>query len=76
MCICLNCQYISVCQQYYFIEKNHCESNINKKPTFLPSQSITKINVLSINNQVEVEWDIIECLSFKEKPGNWLKFVK
>nr|YP_010444021.1 Ycf34 [Chattonella marina]UTE94908.1 Ycf34 [Chattonella marina] len=76
MCICLNCQYINVCKQYNFIEKKHDESNINKNPPFLPSQSITRINILSINGQAEIEWDVIECLSFKEKPGKWLGFIK
>ena len=75
MCICLNCNYIDVCCQYHFIEKSHNEASTNDKPTFIPSQSITKINILSINNQVEIEWDVIECLSFKEKPGKWLNFV-
>ena len=28
----------------------------------------------STNNELEIEWDIIECLSFKEKPGYWVLF--
>jgi hypothetical protein len=71
MCVCLNCQYINFCLQYFFIEKNHSESNLNKNPTFLPLQSIIDINFLIIYDKLEIELDIVECLSFKEKPAKW-----
>nr|YP_001936326.1 conserved hypothetical plastid protein Ycf34 [Heterosigma akashiwo]ABV65932.1 conserved hypothetical plastid protein Ycf34 [Heterosigma akashiwo]ABV70073.1 conserved hypothetical plastid protein Ycf34 [Heterosigma akashiwo]BBA18148.1 photosystem I assembly protein Ycf3 [Heterosigma akashiwo]BBA18287.1 photosystem I assembly protein Ycf3 [Heterosigma akashiwo]BBA18426.1 photosystem I assembly protein Ycf3 [Heterosigma akashiwo] len=74
MCICLNCEYIDFCQQYHFIEKKHIEKHINQYPNFVPTQVITKINIYSTNNELEIEWDIIECLSFKEKPGYWVLF--
>ena len=61
MCICLNCKYINICKQYFLIEKTHNEPNIN----FLVKKKT-----------LEVELDVVECLSFKEKPGNWLGFFK
>jgi len=76
MCICLNCQYLNVCKQYNFIEKNHCEPNINKNPIFLPSQTIININFFYIDEFIQIEWDVVECLSFKEKPGKWVFFIK
>jgi Hypothetical chloroplast protein Ycf34 len=73
MCICLNCNYISVCKQYLFIENNHNElNNINKNSIFQPNQSILNINIYGKNKSLLIEWDVIECLSFKENPGNWL----
>ena len=36
MCICLNCNYINVCKQYFFIEKIHKELSINKNSYFNP----------------------------------------
>jgi hypothetical protein len=42
---------------------------------FLPSQSITIVKFFYLKELLEFEWDIIECLSFKEKPGNWLNFI-
>jgi hypothetical protein len=75
MCICLNCNYINVCKQYFFIEKNHKESNINNHPKFVPTQSITTVNFFKTLGTIELEWDITECLSFKEKPGKWLIYL-
>jgi hypothetical protein len=76
MCICLNCNYLNVCQQYFLIEKNHNEVNINSNPRFIPTQSIININLfLSKKNDIDLEWDIVECLSFKEKPGKWINYI-
>lgn len=71
MCICLNCYYINVCKQYFIIEENHEEKHINEKPNFLASQSITNINFFQNTKYFEIEYDIVECLSFKEKPSKW-----
>lgn len=76
MCICLNCQYLNVCKQYNFIEKKHNELHINNNPSFLPSQTIINVNFSYIDKFIEIEWDVIECLSFKEKPGKWLLYIK
>lgn len=76
MCICLNCNYINICKQYFLIEQSHNEPNINENPKFVPLQSITNINFLLKKKFLEVELDVVECLSFKEKPGNWLGFFK
>jgi hypothetical protein len=76
MCICLNCKYLNVCQQYFLIENYHKELNININPQFIPTQSIININLfLSKNSNIDLEWDIIECLSFKEKPGKWINHI-
>lgn len=72
MCICLNCSYLNICKQYFFVEKNHKELNINKNAKFLPSQSIINIIMFQTQKTLEIEFDIIECLSFKEKPGKWI----
>nr|YP_010443844.1 Ycf34 [Vacuolaria virescens]UTE94731.1 Ycf34 [Vacuolaria virescens] len=74
MCICLNCKYINVCKHYNFVEKNHNELNITKTPAFFPYYSITTINFFNEPKELEIEWDVVECLSFKEKPGNWVFF--
>ena len=76
MCICLNCNYINICKQYFLIEQSHNEPNINETAKFLPLQSITNINFVIQKKTLEVEFDVVECLSFKEKPGNWLQFFK
>lgn len=75
MCICLNCNYVIVCKSYFLVEKNHKETNLNSNDEFVPSQTITNINFLSTKKNLEIEWDIIECLSFKEKPAKWIYFI-
>lgn len=74
MCICLNCKYINVCKQYFFIEKNHKEENININAIFNPTYSIININFYTKSNKLFIEWDMLECLSFKEKPANWISY--
>jgi hypothetical protein len=74
MCICLNCEYLNICIQYFFVEKKHNELNITKYPTFLPLQSIISINFFEKDQKLEIEWDVIDCLSFKEHPGKWISF--
>lgn len=71
MCICLNCEYLKICKQYNFIEKKHFEETITIEPFFVPTNSITIVNFHSSLNNVEIEWDMFECISFKEKPANW-----
>jgi len=75
MCICLNCYYINLCSQYHLVETNHAESHISKKPEFFPVQSIFNVKIKTNRSQIEIEWDVIECLSFREKPAHWVDFI-
>lgn len=73
MCICVNCRHIYQCQTYIFIEEQH---NIKIKKThdqvFLPNNNLIEINIKKNTNSTILDWDLIECLSFVEKPGSWL----
>ena len=75
MSICINCQFITECSVYHLVEKQHQrrkERNL-LSCNFIPDLSIIKINILSKNySQSELDWDVIECLSFIEEPGIWL----
>nr|YP_009393069.1 hypothetical protein [Bostrychia moritziana]ARW61631.1 hypothetical protein [Bostrychia moritziana] len=73
MCICINCRHIYNCKIYHFIEEQHC--NIFKKKTdslFIPQKTIININLHRQINNITIDWDLVECLSFIEKPGHWL----
>lgn len=74
MCICLNCNHINICKQYFFIEKSHSENHISKKPYFNPDQTIINFKYEYKDNKFLIEWDLEECISFKEKPGKWVYF--
>nr|ARW68674.1 hypothetical protein [Palisada sp.] len=76
MCICINCRHIHNCTTYQFIEKQHNILVIHKKMSFNPVSTILNVNINKKNGLVFIDWDLIECLSFTEKPGNWLNSIK
>ena len=62
---------------YYNVAENHNETKEiqNRENIFFP-QSAILYSLLSYSNTGNcfIEWDINECLSYVEKPGNWLPF--
>nr|YP_009257506.1 hypothetical chloroplast RF34 [Coeloseira compressa]ANH09589.1 hypothetical chloroplast RF34 [Coeloseira compressa] len=72
MCICVNCLHVSRCKTYYLIGRqhghclNHCAMN------FIPVSSLILVNITKSQDLNVFEWDLKECLSFTEKPGNWI----
>jgi len=75
MCICLNCKNINRCLQYYLIELQHNEKHLNPNPQFFPTSPIVKIKTIDNYSEIELEWDVFECLSFRENPGYWSKLM-
>nr|QCI07841.1 hypothetical protein [Pleonosporium borreri] len=76
MCICINCRHINNCKTYKFIKQKHnlTIKNSSNHYKFIPKENIIQINI-KINkkvNKVILDWDLVECLSFTEKPGSWL----
>nr|YP_010951719.1 Ycf34 [Laurencia elata]WMP12658.1 Ycf34 [Laurencia elata] len=71
MCICINCRHIDKCSTYQFIEKQHNKLVIRQDISFSPISTIINVNVNKKNALTVIDWDLIECLSFVEKPGNW-----
>nr|YP_009312859.1 Hypothetical protein ycf34 [Helminthora furcellata]SCW21113.1 Hypothetical protein ycf34 [Helminthora furcellata]SCW23973.1 Hypothetical protein ycf34 [Helminthora furcellata] len=73
MCICINCLYVHKCSTYQFVTIQHNENKHYSSMTtiFHPIDPILNANFKEINMSMEVDWDVIECLSFLEKPGNW-----
>jgi len=76
MCICINCKFVSNCSIYSLIEKQHSQiNNLNKKDySFVPHYSVININIIA-GTQNQLDWDIIECLSYTEEPGKWLNKI-
>nr|QCI04609.1 hypothetical protein [Apoglossum ruscifolium] len=73
MCICVNCRHINQCKIYTFIEKQHYSNNTEyKKSKFAPTNTLIQVNINQKLNNTTIDWDLIECLSFVEKPGYWV----
>lgn len=75
MCICINCRHVHNCQTYWFIRKQHSNYSKNLKiqePTIVPTNTVINININKSSNYITIDWDLVECLSFTEKPGYWL----
>nr|ARW68271.1 hypothetical protein [Chondria sp. (in: red algae)] len=74
MCICINCRHIHYCLTYEFINKQHnrqfkyMTNNLN----FAPINTVINVNLSRRQSLIYIDWDLIECLSFVEKPGYWL----
>lgn len=71
MCICVNCRHMYKCTTYFFIQKQHKSLNYVSlhQEEFIPHDTIITIK---INKKIKFDWDLVECLSFTEKPGQWL----
>nr|YP_009395143.1 hypothetical protein [Bryothamnion seaforthii]ARW63911.1 hypothetical protein [Bryothamnion seaforthii] len=72
MCICINCRHIHRCLTYSFIEKQHQKVRKQKNNKFIPYHTVININIYYKSSQIYLDWDLVECLSFAEQPGNWL----
>lgn len=76
MCICINCRHVHNCTTYQLIKKKHQyqkEDENTKSPLlFIPISTLIHINIDRSNSSCELDWDLVECLSFAEQPGKWL----
>nr|QUE29196.1 Ycf34 [Erythrotrichia welwitschii] len=72
MCICINCYHVMNCSTYYSVEKQHKKQKEKINSSFVAESPIIKVNIIRYNNTSELDWDVIECISFVEAPGKWL----
>nr|YP_010726252.1 hypothetical protein P8481_pgp145 [Hypnea brasiliensis]WCH55300.1 hypothetical protein [Hypnea brasiliensis]WDY84727.1 hypothetical protein [Hypnea brasiliensis] len=73
MCICINCQHVKDCTTYKIILIQHNQRVSSKSNTiFTPSNTLIQININQNLYSMKLEWDLVECASFVEKPGFWL----
>jgi hypothetical protein len=74
MCICINCLYVHKCATYEIVTTQHIGVN-NKgrlKKLFSPCNPIIHVNFIYTSEHTKSDWDIVECSSFMEEPGNWI----
>lgn len=73
MCICINCQHVKNCTIYKIILIQHNQQISPKNNiVFSPSNTLVQININHNLYNMKLEWDLVECSSFVEKPGFWL----
>jgi hypothetical protein len=73
MCICINCEYVDRCVTYHAVEEQHQQAHLTLSPDFDPKEPSINVNIRTHDDGVEMEWDVVGCLSFKEEQGKWIK---
>ena len=73
MCICVNCEYVDRCITYHAVEAQHQQPHLTENPNFEPNEPSINVNIRPNNDVIEMEWDVVGCLSFKEQKGKWSK---
>nr|YP_536910.1 hypothetical chloroplast protein 34 [Neopyropia yezoensis]Q1XDQ8.1 RecName: Full=Uncharacterized protein ycf34 [Neopyropia yezoensis]AGH27554.1 hypothetical chloroplast protein 34 [Neopyropia yezoensis]QFZ66890.1 Ycf34 [Neopyropia yezoensis]WKD83385.1 hypothetical protein [Neopyropia yezoensis]BAE92353.1 unnamed protein product [Neopyropia yezoensis] len=71
MCICINCNHITKCNTYHLIESQHKQPHLTRSPLFIPKYPVVHVNISNNCTYNQIDWDLVECLSFVEKPNSW-----
>jgi hypothetical protein len=73
MCICINCQYVDRCLTYNAVEHQHQQPHLTEFPDFEPTEPTINVNIRpsDTDDTIEMEWDVVGCLSFVEERGKW-----
>jgi uncharacterized protein YjbK len=73
MCICVNCHYVDRCHTYHAVEGQHQQPHLTETPDFDPNEPSINVNIRTKEDLIEMEWDVVGCLSFKPEMGKWAK---
>lgn len=73
MCICINCHYVDRCFTYHAVEGQHEQIHLTETPDFDPVEPTINVNIRSHQDDIEMEWDVVGCESFKQETGKWAK---
>ena len=73
MCICVNCHYVDRCSTYHAVEIQHEVPHLTENPDFEATEPTIHVNIRPHQDYVEMEWDVVGCLSFKQETGKWAK---
>jgi hypothetical protein len=73
MCICINCEYVDRCLTYHAVEHQHQQPHLTETPDFEPSEPSINVNIRNDGEIIEMEWDVVGCLSFSQSLGKWAK---
>ena len=73
MCICVNCHYVDRCTTYHAVEGQHQQPHLTEAPDFEAVEPSINVNIRNTADEIQMEWDVVDCLSFKEEAGKWAK---
>ena len=73
MCICINCHYVDRCYTYHAVETQHQQPHLANEPDFDPTEPSINVNIRTQDDCIEMEWDVVGCLSFRQESGKWAK---
>jgi Hypothetical chloroplast protein Ycf34 len=73
MCICINCHYVDRCSTYNAVEHQHQQPHLTESPDFEAIEPTINVNIRTRGDEIEMEWDVVACNSFKEEMGKWSK---
>ena len=73
MCICVNCHYVDRCITYHAVEHQHQQPHLTETTDFEPNEPSINVNIRPREDVIEMEWDVVGCLSFKAEMGKWSK---
>ncbi|HEY9602239.1 MAG TPA: Ycf34 family protein [Allocoleopsis sp.] len=73
MCICVNCHYVDRCTTYHAVETQHQVPHLTENPDFEATEPTINVNIRPREEYVEMEWDVVGCLSFKQETGKWAR---
>jgi hypothetical protein len=84
MCICINCEFYSICWVNKGLNKipkvftnTNLKLDFNTRPKnnyYLTHNSVyIKVFLNVFTKKQEYEFDVVECEGFCEQPGKWLK---
>jgi hypothetical protein len=56
---------------YHAVETQHQQPHLTETPDFEATQPQINVNIRPREDYVEMEWDVVGCLSFKQDTGKW-----
>lgn len=73
MCICIDCRYVDRCTTYHAVEQQHAQPHLSDTPDFQPADPTINVNIRTVADGIEMEWDVVGCASFVEDRGRWVR---
>jgi len=73
MCICVNCYFVDRCITYNAVETQHQQPHLTENPDFEANEPSINVNIRTQQDYIEMEWDVVGCLSFLRENGKWAK---
>ncbi|MBA2748750.1 MAG: Ycf34 family protein [Tatlockia sp.] len=58
---------------YNAVEYQHQQPHLTESPDFEPNEPSINVNIRTTDEEIQMEWDVVGCLSFKQENGKWAK---